>query len=153
MINKNRTQIFEKGAHAEIPYARHSNGIVPCADLKKMGQRAQTCWRRNPHTGRLEMHWQVTPACALKAIARRGLSKAAAESRPWCASCKWLPRQAAAESTANYRSYLAGRSSHPRRVSLAPNQSSAFVLYAPRLCATQPTDAATTLNEVQISAA
>lgn len=70
MITKNRTQVFEKGAHAE-------NGIVPCADRKNMGQRAQTCWRRNPHTGRLEMHWQMTPACAPKAIPRRGWSKAA----------------------------------------------------------------------------
>jgi hypothetical protein len=62
MFNKNRTQILENRVQGETRYACHSNGIVPCAERKDVAERAQTCWRRNPHTGRLEMHWQVPHA-------------------------------------------------------------------------------------------
>jgi hypothetical protein len=33
---------------------------VPCVSGTEVFDRARTCWRRNPHTGRLEMHWQAT---------------------------------------------------------------------------------------------
>ena len=42
MFNKNRTQILENRVQGETWYARHSNGIVPCAEPKDVAERAQT---------------------------------------------------------------------------------------------------------------
>lgn len=70
MINKNCTQILQKGGNAGIRHGRHCVTIAPCAKLECSGQRDLT-WRRNPHTGRLEMHWQVAYAGPPMAIPRR----------------------------------------------------------------------------------
>ncbi|MEA3142208.1 MAG: hypothetical protein QOK23_4377 [Gammaproteobacteria bacterium] len=43
---------------------------------KNMAERARTCWRRNPHTGRLEMHWQAVHPRQPAAISPRGAGKA-----------------------------------------------------------------------------
>jgi hypothetical protein len=57
---KQRQRLFEFGDQGEIRYVHHANGVVPCVSGTEVFDRARTCWRRNPHTGRLEMHWQAT---------------------------------------------------------------------------------------------
>jgi hypothetical protein len=46
-----------------------------------IAERARPCWRRNPHTGRLEMHWQVAHARQPIAISPRGPGKAVMAKR------------------------------------------------------------------------
>lgn len=62
MIDKYCRQILHKGGNADVRHGRHCSTIAPRAKLEDKGQPALRCWRRNPHTGRLEMHWQVAYA-------------------------------------------------------------------------------------------
>ncbi|HEY0746713.1 MAG TPA: hypothetical protein VGD63_08445 [Steroidobacteraceae bacterium] len=73
MTIKQRQRLFEFGDQGAMRYVHHANGVVPCVSGKEAFDRARTCWRRNPHTGRLEMHWQANDV----ARARRS-----AEQRP-----------------------------------------------------------------------
>lgn len=49
-----------------IRFACHANGIVPCSDAKF--DRAHAKWRRNPDTGRLQMHWHVCHALTARSM-------------------------------------------------------------------------------------
>jgi hypothetical protein len=40
-----------------VRYVSHANGVVPCAHWDASSDRARAEWRRNPETGRLQMHW------------------------------------------------------------------------------------------------
>ena len=74
MINKNLAKHVERGTQAQICYPRHASATVAYAEFKDVVPQARSCWRRNPHTGRLEMHWQFAARRPI-AIATRQMSQ------------------------------------------------------------------------------
>lgn len=51
-----------KQAQDGVRYVCHSNGVIPCPNRDAWSDRARAEWRRDPATGRLQMHWRATHA-------------------------------------------------------------------------------------------
>jgi hypothetical protein len=56
-----------------VRYVCHANGVVPCAHQDVSSDRARAEWRRNPDTGRLQMHWLPSHARSSHALPSRAL--------------------------------------------------------------------------------
>jgi hypothetical protein len=56
-----------------VRYVSHASGVVPCAHWDASSDRARAEWRRNPETGRLQMHWLPSHALPSRGLPSRAL--------------------------------------------------------------------------------
>jgi hypothetical protein len=84
-----------------VRYVCHANGIIPCPQWDASSDRARAEWRRNPDTGRLQMHWLPSHALPSKALPSRAL-RAGCAPRP---SAHGLSRVCASRPQGNAAAY------------------------------------------------
>jgi hypothetical protein len=68
MIKQGRNPISRVDDQDSVRYVCHANGIIPCPQWDASSDRARAEWRRNPDTGRLQMHWLPSHALPSRAL-------------------------------------------------------------------------------------
>ena len=75
-IKQGRNPILRVDDRDSVRYVSHANGVIPCACRDAVSDRARAEWRRDPVTGRLQLHWQPSHAPRSSCAARQGSTAA-----------------------------------------------------------------------------